>query len=159
MLRRAEHVVVVTESFRKRVIEKGTAPERVDVVSNGVDLSLYYASDEAPPIPALRRGEGELIVGYLGNFGASQDLASVLDAVALLEAARPARPRGDGGGGNAGGQRAGAGAGAGIDADEHPSPHPQGRNARLLQRLRRVPGAAGRAFPSCRKPSPPRSSR
>lgn len=89
MLRRADHVVVVTESFRKRVIEKGTAPERVDVVSNGVDTSLYYAANEPPPIEALRRADGELIVGYLGNFGASQDLGSVLEAAALLEAADP----------------------------------------------------------------------
>lgn len=89
MLRRAEHVVVVTESFRTRVIEKGTAPERVDVVPNGVDTALYYAADEEPPIQALRRRDGELIVGYLGNFGASQDLGSVLEAAALLEAADP----------------------------------------------------------------------
>lgn len=89
MLRRAEHVVVVTESFRTRVIEKGTAPERVDVVPNGVDLSLYYASDEAPPIDALRRRDGETVVGYLGNFGAGQDLIRVLDAAALLEKADP----------------------------------------------------------------------
>jgi glycosyltransferase involved in cell wall biosynthesis len=89
MLRRAEHVVVVTESFRTRVIEKGTAPERVDVVPNGVDLSLYYASDEPPPIDALRKRDGETVVGYLGNFGAGQDLIRVLDAAALLEKADP----------------------------------------------------------------------
>lgn len=89
MLRRADHVVVVTESFRKRVIEKGTAPERVDVVPNGVDTALYYAADEPPPFDALRRADGEFIVGYLGNFGASQDLPSVLEAAALLEAADP----------------------------------------------------------------------
>ena len=89
MLRRADHVVVVTESFRTRVIEKGTAPDRVDVVPNGVDTALYYAADEPPPIEALRRDDGELIVGYLGNFGAGQDLIRVLDAAGLLEAADP----------------------------------------------------------------------
>jgi len=89
MLRRAEHVVVVTESFRRRVIEKGTAPERVDVVPNGVDTALYYAAVEEPPLEALRRRDGEFVVGYLGNFGAGQDLLSVLDAAALLEVADP----------------------------------------------------------------------
>ena len=82
MLRRADHVVVVTDSFRERVIEKGAAPERVDVVPNGVDTSLYYQSDEEPPIDALRRRDGEMVVGYLGNFGASQQLESVLEAAA-----------------------------------------------------------------------------
>lgn len=90
MLRRAEHVVVVTESFRRRVIEKGTSPERVDVVPNGVDTGLYYATrDEEPPIDTLRRTDGEFIVGYLGNFGGAQDLGTVLEAAALLEQADP----------------------------------------------------------------------
>jgi colanic acid biosynthesis glycosyl transferase WcaI len=90
MLRRAQHVVVVTESFRRRVIEKGVSPDRVDVVPNGVDTRLYYASDEAPPLPELRRASpDDLVVGYLGNFGAGQGLTAVVEAAALLEAADP----------------------------------------------------------------------
>jgi glycosyltransferase involved in cell wall biosynthesis len=84
LLRRAAHVVVVTESFRRRVIDKGVAPERITVIPNGVDPSLYFAVDEAPPMPALVRRDGEFLVGYLGNIGAGQGLLSVLDAAAIL---------------------------------------------------------------------------
>lgn len=90
MLRRAQHTVVVTESFRRRVIEKGVSPDKVDVVPNGVDTRLYYASDEAPPLPELRRqSPDELVIGYLGNFGTGQGLTAVVEAAALLEAADP----------------------------------------------------------------------
>jgi colanic acid biosynthesis glycosyl transferase WcaI len=89
LLRRARHVVVVTESFRRRVVEKGVPPERVDVVSNGVDTALYYRAAEPPPLPSLRRAEGEVVVGYLGNFGVSQALEQVLEAAALLEPRAP----------------------------------------------------------------------
>lgn len=89
LLRRAEQVVVVTESFRRRCIEKGVAPERVHVVSNGVDLEFYRPANEAPPLPALERRRGEFLVGYLGNMGAGQALTTVVEAAALLAVSRP----------------------------------------------------------------------
>jgi glycosyltransferase involved in cell wall biosynthesis len=86
LLRRASRVVVVTDSFRSRIIEKGVPAERVAVVSNGVDTALYHPSDEAPPLPELARIPGEAVVGYLGNFGAGQGLSTLLDAAAALQA-------------------------------------------------------------------------
>jgi glycosyltransferase involved in cell wall biosynthesis len=80
LLEAADHVIVVTESFRRRVIEKGVRPDRVDVIPNGVDLTLYYASDDPPPVPALRKHHGEFLVGYLGTFGRGQGLESVVRA-------------------------------------------------------------------------------
>ncbi|HEU0298442.1 MAG TPA: glycosyltransferase family 4 protein [Longimicrobium sp.] len=83
LLRRAAHVVVVTESFRERVVEKGVPREKIDVIPNGVDTRLYYPSrDEPPPLESLRRAEGEFIVGYLGNFGAGQALPVIVAAAA-----------------------------------------------------------------------------
>lgn len=90
LLRRADHVVVVTESFRRRVIGKGVDPEDVSVVSNGVDLERYYPSDEPPPLPSLERRDDEFIIGYLGTFGASQQLGSIVDAAEILAAEDPA---------------------------------------------------------------------
>ena len=84
LLRRAAQVVVVTESFRTRVLEKGVAPERVVVVPNGVDTSRYFRRDEAVPISTLERESHDFIVGYLGNFGAGQGLEGVLEAAARV---------------------------------------------------------------------------
>ena len=90
LLKAAREVVVVTESFRARIIEKGVAPERVHVIPNGVETDRYYRSrDEAPPLPELRRREGEFLVSYLGNFGAGQNLGTVLDAFELLARQAP----------------------------------------------------------------------
>ncbi len=89
LLRAAAHTVVVTESFRRRVIGKGVAPERVAVIPNGVDTALYHPADEEPPLEALARAPGEFLVGYLGNFGAGQGLAAVVEAAALLARRAP----------------------------------------------------------------------
>ena len=89
LLSKADRVVVVTEAFRDRVVEKGVPRSRIEVISNGVDTSFYYRSAEEPPLPSLRRRGDEFIVGYLGNFGAGQDVASLVDAAALLAAEDP----------------------------------------------------------------------
>lgn len=89
LLRKARHTVVVTESFRKRVIQKGVPPHRVDVVPNGVDTTQYFREEARPPLPTLERRGGEFILGYLGTFGAGQGLEAVIEAAAQLENERP----------------------------------------------------------------------
>jgi colanic acid biosynthesis glycosyl transferase WcaI len=89
MLKRADRVVVVTESFRENIIAKGISPDRVHVLPNGVDLQLYHPSTEPPPIAAVERHGDEFIVGYLGTFGAGQALSNVVEAAKLVEARDP----------------------------------------------------------------------
>ncbi len=87
ILSRAAHLVTVTEPLRQRLIEKGIAPERVTVISNGVDPEQYFPAVEPRPSPALAARHGTLLVGYLGNFGAAQGLGVVLDAARRLAGA------------------------------------------------------------------------
>lgn len=84
LLRRAERTVVVTESFRRRVVGKGVPEDHIEVIPNGVDARHYYPAAAEPPLEALRREGDEFIVGYLGNFGAGQGLETVIEAAALL---------------------------------------------------------------------------
>ena len=54
LLHRAEHVVTVTEALKRRLLEKGLPAEKITVIPNGVDPSLYYKSAEPAPLPDLR---------------------------------------------------------------------------------------------------------
>lgn len=85
LLGRAAGTVVVTEAFRRRIIGKGVPAESVHVIPNGVDPALYYPCREPPPLQELERRNGEIIVGYLGNFGVSQGLEVVLEAARRLQ--------------------------------------------------------------------------
>lgn len=89
LLGSADAVTVVTESFRRRVEEKGVRAGRVHVMPAGVDGDAYYASSEPSPIPALSRSRGEFVVGYIGNFGAGQALGTVLEAARRLRTRAP----------------------------------------------------------------------
>jgi hypothetical protein len=44
LYRRASKVVVVTHSFRENLIRRGISPDKIEVIINAVDLSLF-----APP--------------------------------------------------------------------------------------------------------------
>jgi colanic acid biosynthesis glycosyl transferase WcaI len=90
LIRRADRTVVVTESFRRRVREKGAAEGSVAVVPNGVDIHSYFASDEPPPLEAMNRQGRGPVVGYLGNIGAGQDLGAVVRAAELVSQQDPA---------------------------------------------------------------------
>jgi colanic acid biosynthesis glycosyl transferase WcaI len=92
LLRRAARVVVISEAFKERIHRKGVPRERIEVIPNGVDTDFYFAAEEDAPLPELRRRDGEFIVGYLGNFGAGQELRTVLDAARIL-ADQPRRLR------------------------------------------------------------------
>ena len=82
LLKRAQSIVVVTDSFRQRLVEKGVAPSMLNVIPNGVDTENYFASSERHEL-AGEPNETPLI-GYLGTFGAGQGLAAVLDAARIL---------------------------------------------------------------------------
>jgi colanic acid biosynthesis glycosyl transferase WcaI len=84
LLDRADATVVVTESFKRRLVEKGVPPGSVTVIPNGVDTARYYPASAPNPLGDLA-GAGPL-VGYLGTFGAGQGLIAVVEAARLLHA-------------------------------------------------------------------------
>ncbi|CAN5653157.1 glycosyltransferase family 4 protein [soil metagenome] len=87
LLDSAAAVVVVTKSFRERVIEKGVPPERVHVIPNGVDLTQYYHVQSGTA--RADRDPRRFTVGYLGNMGASQQLQFVVEAARRVAATNP----------------------------------------------------------------------
>ncbi len=51
----ADHIVAVGEGYRQNILRKGVAPEKVSVVTNGVDADLFTPR---PPDPELRAPSG-----------------------------------------------------------------------------------------------------
>lgn len=80
----ADSVVVVTDSFERRLIERGVAPEKIHVIKNGVDLGRFVPGS---PATTLRRELGwdeRFVLAYVGTHGMAHALGSVLDAAASL---------------------------------------------------------------------------
>jgi glycosyltransferase involved in cell wall biosynthesis len=74
--KRADHVVAVTRDLRRRLIEAhGLAPERVSVVTNGVETEFFRV---APPPGA----DGAVRIIYTGTLAPYQDVELLLEAFA-----------------------------------------------------------------------------
>ena len=83
LYRRADHLIVVTHSFKAYLQDRGISGERVTVIPNGVDPDMFF------PIPAdisLQQElqlEDKFVVGYLGTHGLAHGLESVVKAARL----------------------------------------------------------------------------
>jgi len=80
----ADHIVTVGEGYRGELLAKGIEPERVSIVSNGIDANLFFAHE---PDANLRKElglEGRFVCSYIGTIGMACGLGVVLEAARIL---------------------------------------------------------------------------
>ncbi len=80
LYRRAQAVVPVTHAFRADLIEREIAPEKIHVVTNGVDLERYEPLPRNEVVAREFEVSGKFVVGYLGTHGMAHALENVLAA-------------------------------------------------------------------------------
>jgi glycosyltransferase involved in cell wall biosynthesis len=86
LYRRADRIVSVTNSFKDELIERGIDGNKIDVVFNGVDLSVYSpVSAKNAELAAEYNLAQKFVVGYVGTHGMAHALDKVLDAAELLQ--------------------------------------------------------------------------
>ena len=83
LYRRADHLIVVTHSFKAYLQDRGVSGERVSVISNGVDLGMFFPVPADVSLQQELRLEGKFVVGYLGTHGLAHGLESVVEAARL----------------------------------------------------------------------------
>src|ERR1051325_11145313 len=69
VLRRLTRIITVSDYTKRELVEKkGLAPERVEIIANGVDVNAF--ANALPRVEALRLlglSEADLIVGLVGR--------------------------------------------------------------------------------------------
>ena len=83
-LRRAERVVAIGETMKRRLEEKSVAPERVRVIPNWADTHAIRPFEGENEWARRQRLGGRFVVMHSGNVGQAQDLDSLVRAAALL---------------------------------------------------------------------------
>jgi colanic acid biosynthesis glycosyl transferase WcaI len=90
LYRSCDRLVVVTPAFKEYLIEHWRVPEeKISVVENGVETSLF--SRLAPNL-AIRRelgAEGKFVASYIGTMGNAHGLETLLEAATLLRQRAP----------------------------------------------------------------------
>ncbi len=79
LYRGARAIVVVTDSFRERLIARGIPPGKIHVVKNGVDLARFVPGDRRTRLRRDLGWEDQFVVGYVGTHGMAHGLDAVLD--------------------------------------------------------------------------------
>lgn len=83
--RSARKIVVVTDSFRRKLIERGIAESRIEVVKNGVDSSMFYPIPKDQDLIKELGLDGKFVVGYIGTHGMAHKLDFILRCAAKLD--------------------------------------------------------------------------
>lgn len=80
MYRVCDRLVTVGEGYRDRLATKGVANEKMSVVMNGTDLSVYRPGPKDEALLEKFGLKGKFVVSYIGTVGMACGLEVVLDA-------------------------------------------------------------------------------
>ena len=82
---KAAKIVSVTESFRNILIRRGIDPHKIDVVTNGVDLSRFSPMPKDKKLVRKYGLEDKFVAGYIGTHGMAHSLETILDAADRMQ--------------------------------------------------------------------------
>ncbi len=85
LYRSSRRILAFTEAYKRNLVDRGISGEKIDVVINGANLSLFAPTLQRDP-EVLREYKLEhcFTVGYIGTLGLSHGLENVLQAAQLL---------------------------------------------------------------------------
>src|SRR5262249_8734270 len=86
-LRAADRVIVLGEDMRQRVLQRGTDPDKLRIVSNWSDTSAVRPLSSSNPLRQQWQLGEQFVVMYSGNLGLSKNLELVLEAARKLRTA------------------------------------------------------------------------
>lgn len=84
--RHADKIIVISEGFKRNIIAKGVDENKIEVISNWIDLDSVHPVNRSDNklIIELGLNPKKTIVVYAGNFGAAQGADIVLKAASVL---------------------------------------------------------------------------
>ncbi|PUU88596.1 MAG: group 1 glycosyl transferase, partial [Halanaerobium sp.] len=83
--RRADKIVVVTRSFKENLISRGIDAEKIEVITNGVDINFFKNKSQNKELIEKYNLEDKFIVEYIGAHGLSQALDKIIYAAEKLK--------------------------------------------------------------------------
>ena len=86
LYRHARRIVSVTQSFKRTLVGRGIDGAKIDVVTNGVDITRF--SPRAKDVELTRQLglDGKFVAGYIGTHGMAHALETLLEAADRLRA-------------------------------------------------------------------------
>ena len=83
--RSAKHIVMVTDSFKKKLISRGIDADKISVVKNGVNKELFMPMSKDQEIIKKLGLEGKTVIGYIGTHGMAHKLDFIIRCASHLK--------------------------------------------------------------------------
>jgi glycosyltransferase involved in cell wall biosynthesis len=84
LYRRAAAVVSVTRSFKVNLVERGISAEKIEVITNGADLTRFAPRPKDADLVRTLGLEDHFVAGYVGTHGLAHALGTVLEAAEIV---------------------------------------------------------------------------
>lgn len=81
----AKKIVVVTDSFKKKLMSRGIQEDKIAVVKNGVDRYLFMPEPKDESIEKKLGLTGKKVIGYIGTHGLAHKLDFILRCAKKIE--------------------------------------------------------------------------
>ena len=81
----ARKIVVVTNSFKREISNKGIPAEKISVVKNGANTDLFKPRAKSPELLKKLGLEGRRVLGYVGTLGMAHKIDFLIDCVKELD--------------------------------------------------------------------------
>jgi glycosyltransferase involved in cell wall biosynthesis len=84
LYRKAAKVISVTKSFKKNLISRGIDGSKIEIVTNGVDISQFTPRPKDEALTKQLGLEGKFVAGYIGTHGLCHGLETLVTAAERL---------------------------------------------------------------------------
>ena len=78
LYKKARRVVAVTNSFKRNLTARGIDPDKIDVITNGVNSELFYPSEKDENLIRELNLQNKIVIGYIGTHGLAHGLDFIL---------------------------------------------------------------------------------
>ena len=85
LYRKAARIVSATNSFKKKLVERGIDGSKIDVITNGVDISRFKPGRKDVELVKRFGLEGKFVAGYIGTLGMAHALETLLQAARKIK--------------------------------------------------------------------------
>lgn len=85
----ANHIVVVTDTFKSKIIERGINGNKISIYKNGANLELYTPKKKNEILEKKLNLQNKFVFAYIGTHGMAHGLDFVLNSIKSLEQSNP----------------------------------------------------------------------